>query len=187
VIRLCGDVFDVSIYLATSQWGSAQELSIFFSHLTDYAYPVPVHAAPQFVTDFVPNPLVSTTTDVQRALLYASGYFTDFAEKFDVDWDEVERRIDAGGGYVLLIRIPPGTRRVVPISKLARFLPQPYRSVGLLESEYGVTASVRPSEIAAVEEAPIVLSRLRRAGIWQALRRDPEAVATAEAVAAAFG
>jgi hypothetical protein len=189
VSRLCGYVFDVSIYLSTASWGSAKELAIFFSHLTDYAYPVPVHAAVQFVTDFVPNPLVSTTTDIMRALLYASGYFGKFADKFDVDWDEVETRVNVGEGYVFLICIPssgPRHRRVVPISKIARFLPRPYRSIGELESEYGVAATVRPQEIASVRQASDVLSRLRAKGLWQELRRDVHSVATEEVTRVAF-
>jgi hypothetical protein len=189
VLELCGEVFDVSIFLSTAQWGSAEELAIFISHFTDYAYAVPVHTSVQFVTDFVPNPLVSTTTDISRALLYASGYFTKFTDKFDVDWDAVERLIEIGPGFVFLIQIPdsgPRRRNVVPISAIARSLPSPYRSVGLLEGEYGVTASVRQEEIASIEDAGAVLSRLRAKGLWQALRRDPHSVDTHDVVRAAF-
>jgi hypothetical protein len=118
--------------------------------MTDYAYPIPVHAAIQFVTDFIPNPFVSTTSDIMRALLYASGYFSDFADKFNVDWDDVEPRIEAGTGWVLLVQIPTesrGRRKIVPISKIAQYLPPPYRSIGVVEEEYGIPGSIKPYEI----------------------------------------
>ena len=180
VYRLCGSVVDVSIYLCTAEWGSREELAIFFSHLTDYAYPVPVHVPVQFVTDFVPNPFVSTTTDITRALLYASGYFEKFSDKFDVDWDKVDWKINhPEGGYVYLIHIPsegPDSRKVVPISEMASFLPRPYRTVGMLESEVGVTGRIHAREVVMVREAQSVLSRLKQNGLWTKLVVDPQSV-----------
>jgi hypothetical protein len=180
VYSLCGSVVDVSLYLCTAESGSREELAILFSHLTDYAYPVPVHVPVQFVTDFVPNPFVSATTDITRALLYASGYFEKFSDKFDVDWNRVEWIIEhAEGGHVYLIQIPsegPNGRKVAPISKMASFLPRPYRTIGLLESEVGITGQIHTREITCVKEARSVLSRLKRQGLWPRLVAHPQSV-----------
>jgi hypothetical protein len=83
------------------------------------------------------------------------------------------------GGHVYLIQIPsegPNGRKVVPISKMASFLPRPYRTIGLLESEVGITGQIHTREITCVKKARSVLSRLKRQGPWPRLVAHPQSV-----------
>jgi hypothetical protein len=116
----------------------------YVAHLTDYELPVPIVGSGGLVRDFVPNPFVSTTTNLRTAILYASGYFNSFSDKLNVDWRDVYDRCrsNENTGVVYALRV---NRPVLPITREAG--PE---TIGAVEAEYAVPGGIRPEEIISV-------------------------------------
>ncbi|MBA7583863.1 hypothetical protein ES708_25814 [subsurface metagenome] len=124
---------------------SEAELRIYIAHLTDYDLPVPVVGASGCVQDYVPTPFVSTTSNVAIAMLYASGYFKTFPDKFAVDWERVETLCSAQGEDGGLIYVIRPQRTVLPVTELAG-----KKTLGAQEFEYLMSTCIYEEEIVAV-------------------------------------
>lgn len=113
----------------------------YVANLTDYELPVPLVGSGGIIRDFVPNPFVSTTTNLRTALLYASGYFNSFSDKFSVDWNDVYDRCRSDGneGVVYVLRVK---RPVLPVTREAGA-----ETLGAVEAEYAVPGTIEPHEI----------------------------------------
>lgn len=116
----------------------------YVAHLTDYELPVPIVGSGGIVRDFVPNPFVSTTTNLRTALLYASGYFNSFSDKLNVNWRDVYDRCKSDGnmGVVYALRV---NRPVLPVTREAGA-----ETIGAVEAEYAVPGMIEPDEIVLV-------------------------------------
>ncbi|MCC6321121.1 MAG: hypothetical protein IT438_06755 [Phycisphaerales bacterium] len=128
----------------------------YVAHLTDYELPVPLVGPGGIVRDFVPNPFVSTTTSLRTAMLYASGYFSKFDDKFTVNWADVYSRCSSPQNEGV-VHVVATARSVLPITRIALA-----DTIGAAEAEYGVPGFIAPEEI--VESVPVtqLLERVDR-------------------------
>lgn len=113
------------------------------AHLTDYELPVPV-SWPYFMQDIVPNPFLSTTSSLRTALLYASGLFRTFDDKYTPRWDSIARAcrdLPIDRGIVYLIR---SARPALPVGAIADAA-----TIGTVEAEYAMPGGVLGDEIEA--------------------------------------
>ena len=139
------DLICEQILMMTFNVISEAELRIYTAHLTDYDLPVPVVGASGSVQDYVPTPFVSTTSNVAIAMLYASGYFKTFPDKFAVDWERVESLCSAQGEDGGVIYIINPQRTVLPVTELAG-----KDTIGAQEFEYIMSTCIYEEEIVAV-------------------------------------
>jgi hypothetical protein len=126
----------------------------YVAHLTDYELPVPIVGSSGIVRDFVPNPFVSTTTDLRTALLYASGYFNSFSDKLNVDWGDVYDRCrsEQNTGVVYAFRV---NRPVLPVTREAGA-----ETIGAVEAEYAVPGAIASEEIVSVIPVKDLIKRI---------------------------
>jgi hypothetical protein len=147
-----------------------RERRIYIAHLTDYELPAPILAILGFPQDYVPNPFVSTTTSISTALLYASGYFVQHSDKFNVDWSRVAElcfRQDSEEGFVYVIS---SKRWALPMTQLAGA-----DTIGAKEDEFGLPASVNDNEIVNVIPVCNLVRRLGAVGFQELLRKQLDA------------
>lgn len=144
-----------------------RERRIYIAHLTDYELPAPILTILGIPQDYVPNPFVSTTSNISTAILYASGYFVQHSDKFDVDWTRVADlcvRQAPEGGFIYVIS---SKRWALPMTQLAGV-----DTIGAKEDEFGLPANVNENEIIGVVSVYNLVRRLGPVGLQELLRKQ---------------
>ena len=146
-----------------------KERRLFVAHLTDYEMPVPVVTILRCPQDFVPNPFVSTTTNIGIALLYASGYFVEHNDKFGVDWSKVASLCSGADSEERYLYVIASPRWTLPMTKLAGA-----ETIGANEHEYGIPCGVEEDEIVEIVPLRRIVDRLGAEGLKRVVMKQPD-------------
>lgn len=165
----CAYVTDV-LRIQTLNALKERERRIYVAHLTDYEMPVPIVTILGFPQDYVPNPFVSMTTSISIALLYASGYYVEHSDKFNVDWKRVgdlcvDQRTENGFIYVISSK-----RWSLPMTEIAGS-----ETIGAKEDEFGLPSAVLDDEIVNVFPVSKLVQKLGVEGLHNLLTKHIDA------------